>query len=119
VTQHTAIGERIVSRVDYLRPVARIIRAAHERWDGTGYPDGLAGEEIPLLARILFVCDAYDAMTSDRRYRKALPDEEALNELIDGAGTQFDPRIVDAFMVVIRAHAGLLESAGEAGGRSA
>jgi HD-GYP domain-containing protein (c-di-GMP phosphodiesterase class II) len=119
VTQHTAIGERIVSRVDYLRPVARIIRAAHERWDGAGYPDGLAGEEIPLLARILFVCDAYDAMTSDRRYRKALPDEEALDELTAGAGTQFDPAIVDAFMAVIRAQAGMLEGAGEADGRSA
>jgi len=101
MTQHTTIGERIVSRVDYLKPVARIVRAAHERWDGSGYPDGLAGEEIPLLSRILFVCDAYDAMTSDRRYRAAMPHEEARSELLGGSGTQFDPVVVEAFVTLI------------------
>jgi HD-GYP domain-containing protein (c-di-GMP phosphodiesterase class II) len=119
VTQHTAIGERIVSRVAYLRPVARVIRAAHERWDGAGYPDGLIGAEIPLLARILFVCDAYGAMTSDRRYRRAMDDDDALRELTDGAGTQFDPEVVQAFLEVVAAEADERAVGGEAGGRSA
>jgi HD-GYP domain-containing protein (c-di-GMP phosphodiesterase class II) len=101
MTQHTTIGERIVSRVDYLKPVARIVRAAHERWDGSGYPDGLAGEEIPLASRIVFVCDAFHAMTSDRPYRRALPVAEALDELQAQAGRQFDPRVVDAFVRVL------------------
>ena len=74
-----------------------IIRAGHERWDGRGYPDGLAGEEIPLGARIIFVCDAFDAMTSDRSYRPALPDDEALRRLKEASGTQFDPVVVHVF----------------------
>ena len=98
MAQHTVIGERIISRIDYLVPIARIIRSAHERWDGTGYPDGLCGEEIPLASRILLVCDAFDAMTTDRPYRKALPIETALGELDRNAGTQFDPRVVDVFL---------------------
>ena len=98
MAQHTIIGERIISRIDYLVPIARIIRSAHERWDGTGYPDGLAGEEIPLASRILLVCDAFDAMTTDRPYRAALPVDEALNELARHTGSQFDPRVVDVFL---------------------
>jgi len=98
MAQHTIIGERIISRIDYLVPIARIIRSAHERWDGAGYPDGLQGEEIPLASRILLVCDAFDAMTTDRPYRKALPIETALGELGRNAGTQFDPRVVDVFL---------------------
>ena len=98
MAQHTIIGERIISRIDYLLPIARIIRSAHERWDGAGYPDGLGGENIPLAARILLVCDAFDAMTTDRPYRRALPIETALNELKRNAGTQFDPRVVDVFL---------------------
>lgn len=98
MTQHTVIGERIISRIDYLLPIARIIRSAHERWDGTGYPDGLRGEEIPLASRILLVCDAFDAMTSDRPYRGALPAEAALEELSCHAGSQFDPEVVEAFL---------------------
>ena len=98
MAQHTVIGERIISRIDYLVPIARIIRSAHERWDGTGYPDGLRGEEIPLASRILLVCDAFDAMTTDRPYRRALPIETALGELDRNAGTQFDPRVVDVFL---------------------
>jgi HD-GYP domain-containing protein (c-di-GMP phosphodiesterase class II)/HAMP domain-containing protein/sensor domain CHASE-containing protein len=98
MAQHTVIGERIISRIDYLVPIARIIRSAHERWDGAGYPDGLVGEDIPLAARILLVCDAYDAMTTDRPYRRALPIETALNELSANAGSQFDPRVVDVFL---------------------
>jgi GAF domain-containing protein/HAMP domain-containing protein len=98
MTQHTVIGERIISRIDYLVPIARIIRSAHERWDGLGYPDGLAGGDIPLAARILLICDAFDAMTTDRPYRRALPVREALEELRRHAGTQFDPGVVEVFL---------------------
>ena len=98
MAQHTIIGERIISRIDYLVPIARIIRSAHERWDGTGYPDGYRGDEIPLASRILLVCDAFDAMTTDRPYRAALPIDSALRELGGHAGTQFDPRVVDVFL---------------------
>jgi HD-GYP domain-containing protein (c-di-GMP phosphodiesterase class II) len=77
--------------------VAEWVLHHHERWDGTGYPDGTAGEEIPLGARIIFVADAFDAMTSDRVYRARLSDEEAIVELERCAGTQFDPAIVAAF----------------------
>jgi HD-GYP domain-containing protein (c-di-GMP phosphodiesterase class II) len=98
MAQHTIIGERIISRIDYLVPIARIIRSAHERWDGSGYPDGLGGEAIPLAARILLVCDAFDAMTTDRPYRNALPVSIALQELDANSGAQFDPRVVDVFL---------------------
>jgi HD-GYP domain-containing protein (c-di-GMP phosphodiesterase class II)/HAMP domain-containing protein len=98
MAQHTIIGERIISRIDYLVPIARIIRSAHERWDGTGYPDGYKGDAIPLASRILLVCDAFDAMTTDRPYRGALPLETALGELARHAGSQFDPRVVDVFL---------------------
>ena len=98
ITQHTIIGERIVSKIDYLHPLAPIIRAAHERWDGGGYPDGLAGEAIPLESRIVFVCDAFHAMTSARPYGQALSEAEALEELLAHAGTQFDPAVVTAFI---------------------
>lgn len=95
--RHTVIGERIVARIHYLEPIARIIRSAHERWDGKGYPDRLRGKDIPLESRIVFVCDAYHAMTSDRTYRRGMSEDEALEELRLNAGTQFDPDIVDAF----------------------
>jgi HD-GYP domain-containing protein (c-di-GMP phosphodiesterase class II)/transcriptional regulator with GAF, ATPase, and Fis domain len=97
MTEHTVIGERIISRIEYLAPIARVIRAAHERFDGSGYPDGLVGDEIPRLARIVFVCDAFHAMTSDRPYRKAMPEQWALKELRRNAGGQFDPGVVTAF----------------------
>ena len=96
---HTDLGERIVRRIPYLGNVARqVVASHHERWDGTGYPRRLAGEAIPLAARIFAVVDAYDAMTSDRPYRPALPVEAALAELAAGAGTQFDPAIAAAFV---------------------
>ena len=98
MAEHTIIGERIISRINYLKPVARVIRSAHERWDGGGYPDRIAGEQIPLESRIVFVCDAFHAMTSDRPYRKALPVDEALEELRRNAGQQFDPQVVKAFL---------------------
>ncbi len=89
------LGERILSAATALRPVARIVRSSHERWDGLGYPDGLAGEAIPLAARIVAVCDAYDAMVSDRCYRPALSPAAAREELIQEAGRQFDPQVVE------------------------
>jgi HD-GYP domain-containing protein (c-di-GMP phosphodiesterase class II) len=97
MAQHTVIGEQIIENMEHLRPVARIVRSAHERYDGKGYPDGLAGEAIPFRSRILLVCDAYDAMTSDRPYRTALSADEALTELCACAGSQFDPVVVEAF----------------------
>ncbi|WP_029214839.1 bifunctional diguanylate cyclase/phosphohydrolase [Kallotenue papyrolyticum] len=94
--QHPIIGAEIVSRVPSLRVLAPLIRHHHERWDGLGYPDGLAGEAIPLLARIIAVADAYAAMTSERPYRRARQPHEALRELQRCAGTQFDPAVVAA-----------------------
>jgi two-component system cell cycle response regulator len=99
--RHTVVGERILVAAPALRPVARLVRASHERWDGTGYPDRLAGLEIPLGARIIAVCDAYDAMTTDRPYRAAMPAEAALRELRRCAGTQFDVDAVRAFCAAV------------------
>jgi diguanylate cyclase (GGDEF)-like protein len=98
VRRHTVIGERIVMAAPELAPVAKLIRSSHERWDGGGYPDGLAGEDIPLGAQVVAVCDAFDAMTSDRVYRRALPVKTALAELREVSGTQLSPRVVDAFL---------------------
>lgn len=95
--QHAAIGADIVDRLEAYKPSVTVIRHHHERWDGSGYPDGLAGERIPLGSRIIAVVDAFDAMTSDRVYRPALSTEEAFAELRKGAGTQFDPQIVELF----------------------
>ena len=99
--QHTILGERILSAAPALRPIAAIVRASHERWDGTGYPDRLAGKDIPAAARIVAVCDAYQAMTSDRTYSRALGHEAACRELRAMAGTQFDPEVVEAFLAEI------------------
>jgi diguanylate cyclase (GGDEF)-like protein len=95
--QHTIVGERIVASATSLTDVAPIIRASHERWDGGGYPDRLAGDAIPLGARIVAVCDAYDAMTTTRPYRHAMSEADAMAELRRCAGHQFDPRVVAAF----------------------
>ena len=99
--QHTIIGARIIAAAPELLPVAGIVRSSHERWDGGGYPDRLAGDAIPLGARIVAVCDSYDAMTTDRAYRGAMPVADALAELERCAGTQFDPRVVAAFRAVV------------------
>jgi HD-GYP domain-containing protein (c-di-GMP phosphodiesterase class II) len=99
--QHPAIGADIVSPLEAYRQSVDMIRHHHERWDGTGYPDGLQGERIPLGARIIAVADAFDAMTSDRVYRAALSVDEAIAELRKGRGTQFDPQIVDLFETAI------------------
>jgi two-component system cell cycle response regulator len=96
--RHTVIGERIVSGAPALVGVAKMIRSSHERWDGRGYPDALAGDNIPLGAQIVFVCDAYSAMTSERPYAAALSEAEALAELLRHSGTQFSPVVVDAFL---------------------
>ena len=95
IRQHTILGERILSAAPSLAPLAAIVRSTHERWDGKGYPDGLQGEEIPLAARIISVCDAYEAMIRARPYAESRKPDEALAELRRCAGTQFDPRIVD------------------------
>jgi HD-GYP domain-containing protein (c-di-GMP phosphodiesterase class II) len=99
--QHTILGERILNAAPALRPVARIVRSTHERWDGRGYPDGLRGDEIPLAARVVAVCDAYDAMTTDRAYSSAVGHDAACQELRDMAGSQFDPQVVAAFIAEI------------------
>src|SRR5215213_6156807 len=97
IEQHAAVGAEIVSRLEAYKHSVDTIRHHHERWDGSGYPDGLEGERIPLGARIIAVADAFDAMTSDRVYRAALPVDVAFAELAKGRGTQFDPQIVDLF----------------------
>jgi diguanylate cyclase (GGDEF)-like protein len=101
VRRHTLIGETIMHAAPALRTAARLVRSSHERFDGAGYPDGLAGEEIPLGSRIIFVCDAFDAMLSARPYSPPLPVEHALSELRRNAGTQFDPIVVGAFSLVV------------------
>jgi two-component system cell cycle response regulator len=96
--RHTVIGERIVQAAPALAGVGRLIRSSHERWDGGGYPDGLAGDTIPLGSQIVFICDAFDAMTTDRPYRRGMPEAAALEELRRNAGTQFSPAVVAAFL---------------------
>jgi HD-GYP domain-containing protein (c-di-GMP phosphodiesterase class II) len=99
---HTIIGQNMLDQVGgMLGEVGHIVRSCHERWDGAGYPDGIAGAGIPLAARIVCACDAWSAMTSDRSYRKALPRELAAAELCACAGTQFDPRVVAALVSVL------------------
>jgi diguanylate cyclase (GGDEF)-like protein len=106
--QHTIVGERILAAVPSLQPVAKLVRASHERWDGGGYPDGLAAAEIPLGARIIAACDAFDAMVSKRPYANAVSVEVAIEELERCAGGQFDPEVVAACVAVV--HSGELEA---------
>ena len=94
IDHHPVWGAELLARVPGVEVVANIVRFHHERWDGTGYPDGLAGERIPLASRIIAACDAYHAMTSDRPYRRAMSVEQALGELRANAGSQFDPTVV-------------------------
>ena len=96
--QHPVIGERILRMIPGLGAIARIVRHEHERWDGGGYPDGIAAGEIPIGSRIILACDAYHAMTSDRPYRKSMAHADALAELTRHAGTQFDPEVVQALV---------------------
>ena len=98
---HPDVGRTIVEATASLAHLGPAIAAEHERWDGTGYPVGLKGGQIPLESRIVLACDAWHAMTSDRPYRKALPVESAVQQLIDGKGSQFDPRVVDALLFLL------------------
>ena len=102
IQYHVTIGETILNQMPYLRSLATIVRHHHERYDGYGYPDGLSKENIPLEARILAIADAFHAMTSDRPYRKALTREEAIEEMIRYAGTQFDPHLVPLFVNIVQ-----------------
>ena len=99
--QHVEIGLRIVNGVEELREVEPLIRYHQERWDGQGYPDGLRGEQIPLLARVMAVADAYAALTSERPYRAAMSADEAVRILEEGAGSQWDPTLVRVFLDVV------------------
>ena len=100
--EHTAVGARMLMAAGpELARIAPIVRASHERLDGRGYPDGLAGDAIPLEARIVCCCDAFSAMTTDRPYRAAMTPAAAMRELRDHAGTQFDPRVVDALVDIL------------------
>jgi HD-GYP domain-containing protein (c-di-GMP phosphodiesterase class II) len=101
IEMHPVLGEKIIAPIDRLQEVRLIVRHCHERWDGRGYPDALAGEDIPLEARIIFVCDAYHAMTTDRPYRRKLSHPEAVRRLREGAGSQFDPKVVDVCLDVL------------------
>ena len=101
---HTILGQEMLERAGgLLGEVGPLVRSCHEHWDGNGYPDRLVGEEIPLVARIVCTCDAWSAMTTDRSYRRALSHEAALEELRKCAGTQFDPRVVDALLAALSA----------------
>jgi putative nucleotidyltransferase with HDIG domain len=104
IKQHVALGDAIVRDLPHVEAVRAGVRHHHERWDGTGYIDRLAGEDIPLIARIVSVADAFSAMTTTRPYRKALTVTEALRRLKEAAGTQLDPRLVAAFVAVIEAN---------------
>ena len=109
---HTLIGERILSSAPAMAPVARLVRSTHERWDGAGYPDGLEGDQIPLGARVIAVCDAFMAMTQTRPWRTTMSHPEALNELRSCAGSQFDPNLIAVFCD--RVHGELYETDPEA-----
>lgn len=99
--QHAVIGERILANVEDYKEIAQIVRHHHERIDGNGYPDGLRGDEIPMLSRIIAVADAFDAMTSDRPYRDSMPQRTARLRLAQAAGSQFDPTVVLALESIL------------------
>jgi HD-GYP domain-containing protein (c-di-GMP phosphodiesterase class II) len=105
---HPHVGAKIVEPIPFMGDAVEIVRCHHERFDGSGYPAGLSGEEIPLGARIFAIADAFDAMTSDRPYRRALPLEEAVDRIVAGAGTQFDPECAKAFADLVAEDEGFL-----------
>jgi len=97
MARHPTIGADIIRGIEFLQGAAKVVRSHHERWDGTGYPDGLRGEEIPIAARVFAVADVFDALTTDRPYRPALTLHEARRMIVLGSGSQFDPSVVRAF----------------------
>jgi len=102
IETHPIEGQKMLEQVGgLLGAVGRLVRSCHEHWDGRGYPDGLAGEDIPLIARIVCACDAFSAMTTDRPYRAGRIDQEAVDEMRRCSGTHFDPRVVDALARVV------------------
>ena len=101
IRRHSELGCQILSTMSFFQDIAGIIRGHHERWDGKGYPDGLAGTQIPLESRMIAVADAFDAMTSFRAYRQSLSLDQARAELIRNKGTQFDPQLVDEFLELL------------------
>ncbi len=106
--EHSAEGEKILREVEGYDDIATVVRSHHERWDGAGYPDRIAGEQIPVLARVIAVADSYNAMTTARPYRGPMTPEEAIDQLVRGKGTQFESHMVDAFIAVLdRSDAGL------------
>jgi HD-GYP domain-containing protein (c-di-GMP phosphodiesterase class II) len=99
--KHTLVGERLLGTFPSMVPVARLVRSSHERWDGSGYPDGLSGEEIPVGARIISICDAFDAMRSARPYSAPRDRRSAVAEIRRQAGSQFDPALVEVFCRIV------------------
>jgi putative nucleotidyltransferase with HDIG domain len=115
VKTHTIEGQKMLDRVGgVLREVGYVVRASHEHWDGSGYPDGLVGEDIPREARVVSCCDAFSAMTTTRSYRSAMSTAEAVAELYDNAGTQFDPEVVSALVRIVHRDSEEPPDAGEA-----
>ena len=102
VKAHATIGADVVERVTFLKDIAPIVRHHHEAWDGSGYPDGLMGEDIPLGARIIAICTAYDSMTHEKSWRAAMEEDEAVRTIRDGAGSRYDPAVVDAFLRALK-----------------
>jgi ribonuclease P protein subunit RPR2 len=100
MSRHPAIGAEIVRGIEFLEEATKVVRSHHERWDGTGYPDGLRGEGIPIAARVFAVADVLDALTTDRPYRPAMPLAEARRMIVAGSGSQFDPAVVCAFDMI-------------------
>ena len=100
---HPVLGERVLEQIPYLSGLARdVVACHHERWDGKGYPLGLPGTQIPIAARIFALADSFDAMTSDRPYRKAMPVSDAIAEITRSSGSQFEPDLADAFVELVR-----------------
>ena len=104
IRSHPKLAYDMLKEIDYLRAALEIPFCHHEKWDGTGYPRGLKGEEIPIVARIFSIVDVWDAMTNDRPYRKAIPREEVISYLIDQSGRHFDPNIVNVFIHILSTH---------------
>ncbi len=109
IKKHPDVGASMIDHMEFLSESSKVLRHHHERYDGRGYPDGLKGEDIPLLSRIISVADAFDAMTSDRPYRKGMSIEEALSIIEEESGKQFDPKIVSVFVKFVREHRGVIE----------